>query len=64
MCSLEGDERYFKAVRVCDEVLSFLASYDRRDDAIERLELAIMDERLEALLGARESAETLVVEGM
>jgi hypothetical protein len=44
----------FRAVRLCDELLAFLASYDERDGAIERLELAIMDGRLEALLGARE----------
>jgi hypothetical protein len=52
-----GDgERYFRAIRLCDELLGFLASYRSRDDAIARLELAIMDDRLEALLGARETA--------
>jgi hypothetical protein len=40
----------------CDELRSFLESYGDRDPAIERLELAIMDERLEAMLGAREFA--------
>lgn len=54
-CQGEG-ERHFVAARLCDEVLAFLAAYDDRDEAIERLELAIMDDRLEALLGAREWA--------
>lgn len=54
-CQGEG-ERHFGAVRLCDDVLAFLAAYDDRDDAIERLELAIMDDRLMALLGAREWA--------
>lgn len=61
MRAIEGDD-HFRAVRLCDQVLTFLAAYNGRDEAIERLELAIMDERLEALLGARESAATLVVE--
>ena len=55
MRSVEGDG-HFRAVRLCDEVLTFLARYNGRDGAIERLELAIMDDRLEALLGARECA--------
>jgi hypothetical protein len=47
----------FRAIRLCDELLATLASYDERDGAIERwLELAIMDERSEALLRAREFA--------
>jgi hypothetical protein len=49
-------ERYFRAVRLCDDVLAFLATYGGRDEVIERLELAIVDERLEAFLGARECA--------
>jgi hypothetical protein len=47
-------EDYFRAVRTCNEVLHALGQYDDRDDAIERLELEIRDDRLEALLGARE----------
>jgi hypothetical protein len=47
----------FRAVRTCDEVLAALERYPLRDAAIERLELAIMDARLEALLGARELDE-------
>lgn len=57
----EGDaERYFRAVRLCDEVLASLEMYDGRDEATERLELAIMDDRLEAMLGARACAATAV----
>jgi hypothetical protein len=46
----------FRAVRMCDQVLASLQAYPCRDEVIERLELAIMDERLEAMLGARELA--------
>lgn len=45
----------FRAVRTCDAVLEALEKYPERDEAIERLELAIMDERLEALIGARQN---------
>jgi hypothetical protein len=47
----------FRAVRTCDAVLAALEGYPERDGAIVRLELAIMDERLEALLGARENID-------
>lgn len=49
-------ENHFQAVRTCDEVLAALADYFARDEVIERLEFAIMDDRLEALLRAREAA--------
>lgn len=55
-------EDHFRAVRTCNEVLRALEAYDGRDEAIERLELEILDDRLEALLGAREfDARPLVV---
>jgi hypothetical protein len=47
---------YFRAVRTCDNVLIALGRYREHDDAIEQLELQIMDDRIEALLGAREAA--------
>ena len=37
------------AVPACDEVLVALRSYPERDDAIEALERAIIDERLQLL---------------
>jgi hypothetical protein len=55
-CAENDAGECFRAIRLCDELLASLASYDGRDGAIERLELAIMDGRLEALLGAREFA--------
>jgi hypothetical protein len=48
---------YFRAVRTCNEVLAALEDYEDRDEAIVRLELEIRDDRLEALLGAREFDE-------
>jgi hypothetical protein len=47
---------YFRAVRTCDDVLIALDRYRERDRAIEQLELQIMDDRIEALLGARAAA--------
>jgi hypothetical protein len=48
---------FFRAVHTCDEVLAALAAYPARDEAIERLENAIIRDRVEALLAGREAAE-------
>lgn len=47
----------FRAVRTCDLVLEALEKYPEHDEAIERLKLAIMDDRLEALIGARQNVD-------
>jgi hypothetical protein len=45
----------YRAVRTCDAVLKALERYPDRDDAIERLELEIIDARLEASLAAHDA---------
>ena len=53
---MRSAEQCFRAARTCDQVLAALAAFPDRDDAIVSLDLAIMDDRLEAVLGARETA--------
>ena len=48
---------HLRAVRTCNDVLQTLARYPSRDDAIQRLERAVCDERLQALAGAREALQ-------
>jgi hypothetical protein len=44
-----------RAARTADEVLESLVAYEERDDAIQRLEREIIDDRLNKLGSTREA---------
>jgi len=50
-------EEHTRAARLCDELLDALERYPRRDAVIEWLELAILEDRRDALAAARAAAD-------